>query len=388
MAKERLAEVRKPAHQKFFWFDGMASRLCLRAQTFFLAFVCWRKGNSELAQQLFDEAARMGPLRLDSDTDLTNPPPMQRELEIEFGIFATGIATFKMGSEFSSFGMAGISQKQVPRAELLRIFRKIVRLYPANPYRKYAQETASVLEKMVAEDKQHKLLTSKEIAKLPLDRRIDELIFQLRDQLGIEPPYSYISNEYTDGTTPAHQLVRIGYPAVPHLIIALGDKRFSRSTGDRGNYVHVCTVGDCATSILQRITGLKSYELAPVTVSDDDAAKSFRRSMEEWWAAFQAKGENEIVDWITSGRVDPVPLVPKLARMPPDLVKHAILIGALKAKGDIAAHGFLEELDKFKTDPVASLIRERLSWWPRLPDLNFDGAFDDLMREAKLETPP
>ena len=69
-----------------------------------------------------------------------------------------------------------------------------------------------------------------EFAKLPLAKQVEELIFSLRDQHG------YHLNQYQcvfflpalsgDWNTAADKLAKIGYPAVPQLIHALGDRRF------------------------------------------------------------------------------------------------------------------------------------------------------------------
>ena len=147
-------------------------------------------------------------------------------------------------------------------------------------------------------------------------------------------------------------------------------------------------MGDCATSILEHITGLHSYEFASSSGFGGAPADSFRKALEDWWSGFQAEKENDIIDWISSGKVNPVPLVNKLEKISPASVKRAVLIGALRARRVTVADGFVKELDKYKEDPVASFMRERLSSRPLLPNMNFDGAFDDLVREAKSESAP
>jgi hypothetical protein len=90
---------------------------------------------------------------------------------------------------------------------------------------------------------------------------------------------------------------------------------------------------------------------------------------------------------ISSGKVDPVPLIEKLQKVSPDSVKSAFFTGALNAWGTAGRDGFVSELEKLKPDPHANLLRERLiSSWNA--DLNSDGAFDSLLSNSKSTSRP
>ena len=154
----------------------------------------------------------------------------------------------------------------ITRKELLAQFRAIETNYPGSEYHARAKATAERLAIMIAEDERHEKSPPKPLSELPMEERIRELIFQLRDQNGqqwCQPGECDIFlNPHNATNTAAHQLVNIGYPAVPQLIAALDDPTFTRSVGYHRNFYFshtVLTVGDCAAFILNRIAGKAFY---------------------------------------------------------------------------------------------------------------------------------
>ena len=107
--------------------------------------------------------------------------------------------------------------------------------------------------------------------------------------------------------TPAHQLVNIGYPAVPQLIAALDNPAFTRSVGYHRNFYFshtVLTVGDCAAFILNRIAGKAFYTPQSTSsyLSKDGNVAQVRKDAQAWWAEFQQKGEKQtLVDATAAG---------------------------------------------------------------------------------------
>jgi hypothetical protein len=88
---------------------------------------------------------------------------------------------------------------------------------------------------MIAEDEVHAKAGSTNLSSLSVDDQVRELIYRLRDQNGhqmIYPGRCDICCEW-GGTTnsPVHQLVRLGYPAVPWLIGILESDTLARSLG-------------------------------------------------------------------------------------------------------------------------------------------------------------
>ena len=128
-----------------------------------------------------------------------------------------------------------------------------------------------------------------------------ELIFQLRDQHGEQsgqPGWCDIfSNSKNDTNTPAHQLVAIGYAAVPQLIAALENETVTRSVGYWRDFVFshtILRIGDCANYILGRITGkyFHSATYSSSYMSKDKKAAEAHKLAEEWWSEFQKKVRN------------------------------------------------------------------------------------------------
>jgi hypothetical protein len=144
--------------------------------------------------------------------------------------------------------------------------------YPHSEYCERARQTAAVLKRMIAEDEAHAKAGTIEFDTLSNDQ-VRELIFRLRDQNGhqfSQPGSCDIFEDWHGNTnTPAHQLVRLSYAAVPQLIAALNSDTLTRSVGYWRDFTfshNVLTVGDCCEAILQRITG-KSFFVATTTSS-------------------------------------------------------------------------------------------------------------------------
>jgi len=258
-AKHRIELLRHPPKDDGGRFDA---KLGQTAEVFFLAYACWRKGKTDLAQSLFDGARELGQ---SSNTDDDEPASMRICLEQELGHQAMWDAVLRCGGGGFDLREGGYSPDPVPRRELLARFRGIVKRYPASEHIERAKTTVGILERMVKEDDEHAAINDEALAKLPMEKQVRELIFRLRDQNGhqwSQPGWCDIFDMNDKGTTPAHRLVEIGYPAVPQLIEALTDERFSRSVGYHRDFClshTVLTIGDCAQQILPRISGRSFY---------------------------------------------------------------------------------------------------------------------------------
>ena len=191
------------------------------------------------------------------------------------------------------------------RGDLLSIFRQLESNFPKNPHRELVKRTVAMLERMVQEDEAHRWVSKEEIATWPLDAQVREWIFRLRDQTGRK----FTEHGHCDvfefssanaGDTPAHHLVKIGFPAVPQLIEAMGGERFSRAVGDHRSFVfshQVLSVGDCAGQILREISTdvfsphylLGGDEARRVQMAEDRAAAL------HWWRAVQENGEAQVL---------------------------------------------------------------------------------------------
>jgi hypothetical protein len=352
-------------------------RLHERAEVFVLAWACDRNGQSGLAKELFDQASFMcesvpartnwwGNIRERIDKALHRSPkklPLIDQLERD-------IAHSLMWRAIEAFGDPSVS-----RRELLNQLQTIVRCYPSSEHVPRAKATSEILERMIKEDEAHTIQwTSLDV--LPMEQRVAELIFRLRDQNGhqfSQPGSCDIFEDYRGTTnTPAHEFVRIGYPAVPQLIAAIDDPTLTRSVGYHRNFYFshtILTVGDCAIAILQRITG-KSFYLPRTTSSypsKDGGASPARKAAERWWAEFQAKGERQtLVDAVSSGSDDaPAQGELLIERYPMDTLA-AIVNGARASAREWTRTRLVELAARLTAPEVTNFLRAEMQSAPAL----------------------
>jgi len=325
-----------------------------RATTFFTAHTCWKRGETALAGELYEAAKRL-PIVVSFDGEQPDPKSTMRQLlEIQLGRAAIWTATLQFGDNYED----GEGAPLRPRTELLDTFRRIVKNYPASPYQASAKQTVATLEMMVREDAGHPVISADALAKLPEDQQVAEWVFRLRDQNGHHYDDPGSCNIFTDSTagkdvSPAHQLVRIGYKAVPQLIDALGDERLTRSVECHRSFTfshRVLTIGDCAMLILQRITGEPFYQWKRADkMSHEEETAAKQELPKQWWADFQQKGGvGLLVDAISSGEKSPDQLIGKLRVMAPEAVEAAILRGAANAKGGMIS-AFIQPVGSLAT---------------------------------------
>ncbi len=137
-----------------------------------------------------------------------------------------------------------------------------------------ARNSAEILSRMVEEDREHEK-TKTPFECLSRDDQFRELVFRLRDQTGTQSSWPgscdilgdggffFHGAALPEGKTPAHQLLAFGYDAVPLLIEALDNDRFTRAVGFCRPWFFshvVLRVGDCALRLLQRLTGWTFYQ--------------------------------------------------------------------------------------------------------------------------------
>ena len=260
-----------------------------QATVFVMAWECWRKGYEADAQQFYKEAKQMGKQQSSPDGEVE---AFRLRLEKDLG-YALMVYAMKSFATWGSWGMLGIHPSSRP--ELLSQFERIENHFGHSEYHEKAVEIAARLRKMIQEDEQHTTILAKDLGSLPVNDRVQELIFQLRNQDGAQLDVPGRCNIFLDecyGTnTPAHQLVRIGYPAVPQLIAALDDRNLTRAVTANycyGALISVLTVGDCSERVLNRITG-RSFETTDI--STEYTAQKAKKDAEKWWIDFQQKGK-------------------------------------------------------------------------------------------------
>ncbi len=389
---QAIRDADDPKRKPDDWPRRFGERLAERAEVFVLAWGCWRKGHDQAAVELYQQATRI-PNRRD-DVPSEN---FQQSL-------ATDIAHAEMWRAVLKFGDADVS-----RTQLLEAFERIVKNYQASEHIAQATETVILLKKMIQEDAAHaeERKSGKPFEELSRNEQIAELIFQLRDQNGHQwsQPGSCDVFMTADGDdkSPAHRLVKMGYDAMPQLIEALDNERFSRSVGfHRGFYFShtVLRVSDCAQQIVTRIAGRPFYQRKSTSgyMHADGQSKDTKQQVSAWYAELQKKGEKRVLLEATEvGDRHAAYLAERLVEKYPDEALSALIAGARKAnetwiradlvrlagqiKGDTPVEFLLEELKNGPTSDcrlaAAKAIHKRgrpegvvamLAEWKRPPE--------------------
>ena len=352
---EVLHVLRNPPAKDDSW-RRFGEQLTERGEVFTLAWACWRNGLNSEAQQLYEQAQNM-PSRRGRDETASN---FRETLEKNLGhaMMWRAVVNFENTSVF--------------RTELLAQFESIVSNYPHSEHLERAKQTVGILKRMVSEDEMHAKLALTNFNQLPMEQQVRELIFRLRDQNGhqFSQPGSCDIFEDWRGTTntPAHQLVKLGYAAVPQLIATLDDTTFSRSVGFHRNFYFshtVLTVGDCAEAILQRITGKSFFESRSTYsyMSKDGETSAIRKAAESWWVEFQKKGEKQmLIEAITSPGPDAPAQAEILCRRYPEIAAATLIRGVQATTNSWIRTRLIEQVSKFDEPQVTNFLsREMLT---------------------------
>ena len=159
---------------------------------------------------------------------------------------------------------------------------------------------------MVAEDAAH-AAAARPFESMSPDEQTRELVFLLRDQDGgqlMQPGAPNIWSDDRGEQSPARRLAALGYAAVPALLAALDDPRFTRTVGFHRQFVfshEVVTVGEAAFDVIERIAG-RSF--SPLGAYVDPAAVE---AAKRWWQSVLDGGEEaELVStYVEGGREAP-----------------------------------------------------------------------------------
>jgi hypothetical protein len=323
---------------------------------FTMAWACWRNGLGAQAQQLYDQAGKWG-FRWGQDVTTTN---FSLALEKDLGAVMYDRAV-------GNFDNAAIS-----RPQLLAQFESVASNYPHSPYLERAKQYAAALKRMISEDEAHAKIAPANLDALPVEQKVSELIFRLREQNGGQwwfPGSFDIFGEMRRGTnTPAHQLLRLGYAAVPQLIAALDNPAFCRMVDtEQLRFVStnlpaqtVLTVGDCAETILERIAGKTFYQprKAASHFSKEGDLPLTRKVIETWWAVAEKKGEKQVlIEEIASPNPN-LGLVPNLIQRFPEIAAATIIRGALAATNSDTRYRLVFDVAKLDDPQVTEFLSQ------------------------------
>lgn len=341
----------------------LGAQLTERGEVFVMSWACWRYGIDGTSRELYDRAAKMAVGQRRRQDEPTQS--FQQRL-------AADLAHADAWRLIEDFGDAKIS-----RTKLAVRCRRHLGNYPESEYHERIKEAADLLWQMVQEDTDHaeRRKQGKPFEQLTKAEQIAELIFQLRDQNGHQFSQPGSCDIFFDlasmlddkkPRSPAHQLLEFGYDAVPQLIEALENQRFTRSVECHRDFYfshHVLRIGDAAEQILARIAGQTFYEPKSTSgaMSKDDQTKAVKVAVQAWYANLQQKGEKQLLieatqrgDW--NSREQAKRLVAKY----PDAALHAIAAGLRLATDNQVRMALLEAVHKLKGEDSDKLLVEQV----------------------------
>jgi len=270
-------------------------------QAFVVAWGCEKNGLHDLAEKLFRKTASNQNKASENGRhwkEIRNyiedlfkkgrrKPSFIEELESQFGETMMWRAVL------------AFEDPKTSRKDLLNKFDDIVEKYPHCKHVPQARENILILRRMLLEDQAHALKPAITLSKMTKDEQVSELIFQLREQNGrqfSQPGACDIFGDPRGEDSPASQLMKLGYDAVPQLLKAVESKSFSRSVGFHRSFYfshHVMSVGDCALAVLNRVAGRVFQRAASTALnsSKDGKPLTTKVAAEAWWEEFKQKGE-------------------------------------------------------------------------------------------------
>jgi len=338
VSSDALDRVRRASMGQFWGRSG-------RSQVFAFAQACRQKGLLEKASALMNFTGNV----LDDQTGDPVPWSLRETLQREIGA-----AVLRRAEK--DWGDASISW-----AELLKVYEKFDRRFPACPKVDYAQESADLLRKMIAEESAHH---PKPVEQMTSAEQAAENIYQLRYLNTSYPsihsgyPLSVGTRKGEEGNTPVHRLVALGDKAVPQLIEALDDRRFTRTMTPQFNGgipPTVMRVGDFAREILGYLAGRSFYARG----TNNGAV---RQQVEAWWREAQSKGEKQVlVETTAAGGQAGLTAARKLAEKYPDAAIDAIEAAILATKEQGYRGEFVEVAGNLPGNMPLVFLRSKLA---------------------------
>jgi hypothetical protein len=364
---KELLKGRKASEQAHI-FSRFRSSISDRSCLFILARVAASRGPMDDASALLAKALESDERRHDED---------KRSLSEQV---ADDIAHSLIWRAVVEFGNPSVSRKQ-----LLAQFERVLKCYPADAkakpasyerrteigddYRAEAEEYATLLKKMIAEDEAHDKKRALAEKEMTTKERVAELIFQLRDQNGqqwSQPGACNIFNDPREEKSPAHQLAALGFDAVPQLIEALEYKRLTRSVGFHRDFYyshHVLRVGDCAEDIIERIAA-RSFWRGKTTNSamlKDGESSETKKQIEAWWQDIQKKGEKQVlIETVAVGDQTSRKQASRLVKKYPDAAFDAISKGIEHATDEYVKDRLIHRVVELTDTRVVPLLRKLL----------------------------
>ena len=323
-----------------------------RTALFTLAWGCWRNGWDLEAQQLYEQVRNM----LTPDGPVKPPSDFHNSLMNE------------MARTMYYRALGGFGNVDITRPQLLAQFESVITNYPESEYAERAKKDVALLQRVISEDESHAKIAPTNIASLPVEQQVSDLVFRLRDQTGWQffiPGRCNVFDDLHGSTnTPADQLARLGYAAVPQLIVALDNSTPSRAMG--GWFIearNLLTVGDCAEQVLEHIAGKNFLDnQLPGSMSNSNQLAATRKAVESWWAKARAKSEK---DMLIEGVIHPSHDTPTQARMLreryPEVAVTTLIRGAQTTTDSWVHASLVDDVSKFDEPQVTDFLNHEMS---------------------------
>lgn len=336
----------------------------MRAHSTIVAWLAQKHGFQDLAATLYEHAKKMPSTEIGN---FTSSAPIEnltfrQSLEKEVGDTLTtrAIEGFRHPYATREIGDA-------TREELLDKFEELLRNFPRSSEAPFFASAIEILKQMIDEDRTHVTISDAELKKLPIGKQVEELLYRLRDERG---ELSSDGNCYVNG----EELVALSYSAVPYLIDAMDDLRFTRGLRSQIMAWHeasagrrIVRVGDVAAAALAAISREQFFASLPPSQSPEAGALRTAAAKQKalaWWNRLQKEGEEKILaDAVSRGGASAADKADLLARRFPKRAVTAIIEGLEKTQDDHYARerllSQLANLPDFKVDEL--FIREARS---------------------------
>lgn len=303
--------------------DGWPVEFPPRSHTFLCAWILHRRGAAKVAAETYQRAR-----------DFSYEDRFEFSIRRRAGLTEKSFrSTLALQIEKTLLSRANLASDwtQLPRTKLLPPYERIQRCFPNSPKAKETKENVVTLRLMIAEDRRRPPLTVEEISRLPIEQQAEEWVYQLRDAVGSRGSGGFLHLSH-------RPLEKIGYPAVPALIKALDDERFTRG-GAR--------IGHAASLILRHIT-LEDFgvQVGRGTSSLEWLRKSpAKQTAEAWWQEHLKIGAAaQLVKGVEQGDRSSATKAHHLIRRFPGLATEAIWKGMQAATNHYARAWLVERL--------------------------------------------
>ncbi|MGY8671137.1 MAG: hypothetical protein ACKVHO_00955 [Verrucomicrobiia bacterium] len=317
--------------------DGWPVEFPPRSHTFLCAWILHRQGAAKVAAETYQRAR-----------DFSYEDRFEISIRRRAGLTEESFrSTLALQIENTLLSRANLASDwaQLPRIKLLPPYERIQRCFPNSPKAKETKENVATLRLMIAEDRRRPPLTVEEISRLPIEQQAAEWVYQLREAVGSRGSGGFLHLSH-------RPLEKIGYPAVPALIKALGDERFTRG-GAR--------IGHAASLILRNIT-LEDFgvQVGRGTSTIEWLRKSpAKQAAEVWWQEHLEIGEAaQLVKGVERGDRSSATKAHHLIRRFPELAADAIWKGMQAATNIYARPWLVEKLVKLR-NPKAKAYQWR-----------------------------